>query len=33
LRFSVTYLAKDEREEDALMIETVRRLGNLQLRF
>ncbi|HZZ78603.1 MAG TPA: LL-diaminopimelate aminotransferase [Gemmataceae bacterium] len=33
LRFSVTYLAKDEREEDALMAETVSRLGRLQLRF
>jgi LL-diaminopimelate aminotransferase len=33
LRFSVTYLAKDEREEDALMSETVQRLGRLQLRF
>jgi len=33
LRFSVTYLAKDEREEDALMDETVRRLGRLQMRF
>lgn len=33
LRFSVTYLAKDEREEDGLMEETVRRLGRLQLRF
>jgi LL-diaminopimelate aminotransferase len=33
LRFSVTYLAKDEREEDALMEETVRRLGKLALRF
>ena len=33
LRFSVTYLAKDEREEDALMDETLRRLGRLQLRF
>lgn len=33
LRFSVTYLAKDEREEDALMTETVNRLGRLQLRF
>ena len=33
LRFSVTYLAKDEREEDALMEETVRRLGRLQMRF
>ena len=27
LRFSVTYLAKDERAEDALMEETVRTLG------
>ena len=33
LRFSVTYLAKDEKEEDALMAETVRRLGRLALRF
>ena len=33
LRFSVTYLAKDETEEDALMEETVRRLGRLALRF
>ncbi len=33
LRFSVTYLAKDEREEDALMQETVQRLGRLALRF
>jgi LL-diaminopimelate aminotransferase len=33
LRFSVTYLARDEAEEDALMAETVRRLGRLQLRF
>ncbi len=33
LRFSVTYLAKDEQEEDALMLETVRRLGRLGLRF
>ncbi len=33
LRFSVTYLAKDEKEEDALMEETVRRLGRLELRF
>jgi LL-diaminopimelate aminotransferase len=33
LRFSVTYLAKDEAEEDTLMAETVRRLGRLQLRF
>jgi LL-diaminopimelate aminotransferase len=33
LRFSVTYIARDEREEDALMEETVRRLGRLHLRF
>ena len=33
LRFSVTYLAQDEREEDSLMAETVRRLGQLGLRF
>jgi LL-diaminopimelate aminotransferase len=33
LRFSATYLAKDEAEEDALMAETVERLGRLQLRF
>jgi LL-diaminopimelate aminotransferase len=33
LRFSVTYLAGDEAEEDALMRETVERLGRLQLRF
>jgi LL-diaminopimelate aminotransferase len=33
LRFSVTYLAKDEAEEDAQMRETVERLGQLQLRF
>jgi hypothetical protein len=33
LRFSVTYLAQDEKEEDALMAETVARLGRLQLRF
>jgi LL-diaminopimelate aminotransferase len=33
LRFSVTYLAKDEDEEDALMAETVERLGRLKLRF
>lgn len=33
LRFSVTYLAKDEKDEDALMEETVRRLGRLALRF
>src|SRR5207237_297110 len=30
LRFSVTYLAKDEKEEDGLMEETVSRLGRLQ---
>ena len=33
LRFSATYLAKDEAEEDRLMNETVNRLGKLQLRF
>jgi LL-diaminopimelate aminotransferase len=33
LRFSVTYLARDEAEENALMKETVERLGRLQLRF
>jgi LL-diaminopimelate aminotransferase len=33
LRFSVTYLAKDEAEEDALMAETEQRLGRLQLQF
>jgi LL-diaminopimelate aminotransferase len=33
LRFSVTYLAQDEAEEDALMAETVERLGRLKLRF
>jgi LL-diaminopimelate aminotransferase len=33
LRFSVTYLAKDEAEEDALMKETVERLGRLRLVF
>ena len=33
LRFSVTYLAKNEKEEDALMEETQRRLGRLALRF
>src|SRR5262249_14407327 len=33
LRFSVTYLAKDEAEEDALMAETVERLGRLNLQF
>jgi len=33
LRFSVTYLAKNEKEEDELMVETVSRLGRLGLRF
>ena len=33
LRFSVTYTAKDEAEEDALMSETVKRLKGLSLRF
>ncbi len=33
LRFSATYLAKDEGEEDELMRQTVDRLGRLQLRF
>jgi LL-diaminopimelate aminotransferase len=33
LRFSATYLAKDEAEEDALMAETADRLGRLNLRF
>jgi LL-diaminopimelate aminotransferase len=33
LRFSVTYLAKDEAEEDNLMAETVERLGKLKMRF
>ncbi len=33
LRFSATYLAKDEAEEDALMTATVERLGKLALRF
>src|SRR5947209_10053657 len=33
LRFSATYLAKDEAEEDALMAETVDRLGRLGLKF
>ena len=33
LRFSATYLAKDEAAEDALMAETVERLGGLGLRF
>ncbi len=33
LRFSVTYVAKDDKEEDNLMEETLRRLGRLALRF
>ena len=33
LRFSVTYLAKDEKEEDELMHETVERLASLKLRW
>src|SRR5262249_32374355 len=33
LRFSVTYLARDEAEEDALMRQTIERLGWLQLQF
>lgn len=33
LRFSVTYIARDEAEEDALMKETVDRLGKLKLQF
>jgi LL-diaminopimelate aminotransferase len=33
LRFSATYLAKDEAEEDDLMRQTVDRLGRLQLQF
>src|SRR5262249_19836602 len=33
LRFSVTYTAQNEAEEDALMAATVERLGRLQLRF
>jgi LL-diaminopimelate aminotransferase len=33
LRFSVTYLAKDEAEEDDLMRETQQRLGRLSLQF
>ena len=33
LRFSVTYPAADEAAEDALMAETVTRLGGLGLRF
>jgi LL-diaminopimelate aminotransferase len=33
LRFSVTYLAATEADEDTLMAETVERLGRLQLQF
>ena len=33
LRFSVTYIAATEAEEDALMAETVRRLKGMGLRF
>ena len=33
LRFSATYTARDEGEEDALMAETVERLGKLGLKF
>jgi LL-diaminopimelate aminotransferase len=33
LRFSVTYIAKDEAEEDALMAETVSRLKGMKLAF
>jgi len=33
LRFSVTYIAKDETEEDALMAETVARLKGMKLGF
>jgi LL-diaminopimelate aminotransferase len=33
LRFSVTYIARDDDEEDALMAETVARLGRLGLTF
>jgi LL-diaminopimelate aminotransferase len=33
LRFSATYLAKDEAEEDRLMTETASRLGSLKLQF
>ena len=33
LRFSLTYLAPDEAAEDALMAETVERLGRLGLEF
>ena len=33
LRFSVTYIAKDEAEEDALMAEAATRLKGMRLRF
>jgi LL-diaminopimelate aminotransferase len=33
LRFSVTYTAKDEAEEDAIMAETASRLKGMNLRF
>ncbi|MGF1577725.1 MAG: LL-diaminopimelate aminotransferase [Gemmataceae bacterium] len=33
LRFSVTYMAKDEQEEDTLMAETVKRLQEMKLEF
>jgi LL-diaminopimelate aminotransferase len=33
LRFSVTYIAKDEAEEDELMVETVARLKGMNLKF
>jgi LL-diaminopimelate aminotransferase len=33
LRFSVTYTAEDEAAEDALMAETIRRIGSLKLVF
>jgi LL-diaminopimelate aminotransferase len=33
LRFSVTYIAKDEAEEDALMTETITRLKGMSLKF
>ncbi|MCA9157008.1 MAG: LL-diaminopimelate aminotransferase [Planctomycetales bacterium] len=33
LRFSVTYVAENEAAEDALMIETAKRLGELKLEF
>jgi LL-diaminopimelate aminotransferase len=33
LRFSVTYIAKDEAEENQLMAETVARLKGMSLRF